>query len=157
MPRWAMRYSVFALALLTCIAPADAEESICQKVKTLLEQAKTNFAPEEAGGAPEPLPGAETCSLTLSLSGARAYHCAWSYPFRDGSVAAAFAGHTKMLQQCFGETVEISRDQAVNHPDFYDQRHYRMGEVAVTLSVKDKTALQKTYVFLGVHGPRATQ
>jgi len=54
--------------------------------------------------------------------------------------------------ECFGHSATFSRDQRVNHPDFYDVRQYRLGQIEVAISIKEKSAPQKTYLFLRVQG-----
>ena len=119
----------------------------------LVVQAQENFTENNRQIAPPPLSGAESCSMTLALSGARAYHCAWPFPFRSDDAQSAFTKINDALAQCFGDRTEAGRDQGVNHPDSYDQRQYPLDRAMVTASIKDKSAQQKTYVFIGVHGP----
>ena len=44
--------------------------------------------------------------------------------------------------------VAAEQDQGVNHPDFYDAWAYTLPDGAMTLSIKDKSALGKTFVVL---------
>lgn len=124
----------------------------------LVDQAGSNFSDASTGSgaaAPAALAGAESCRLSLAPGGQRAYHCAWRFAYRDGGAQAAFGAFNQALVACFGERARISRDQAVNHPDFYDLRRYRLDGAAVTVSIKDKVARDSTYVFLRVHSETA--
>lgn len=41
----------------------------------------------------------------------------------------------------------------VNHPDSYDLLQFNFGPAIVSVSLKDKAALAKTYVFLRIEQP----
>ena len=146
-----------ALGVPLLAAGAAQAEDLCTRMNGLVVQAETNFSDGSAANAAEPaaLPGAESCRLSLTPGGQRAYHCAWRFAYRDGGAQAAFDEFTQALESCFGERARISRDQAVNHPDFYDLRRYRLDTAAVTVSIKDKIARDSTYVFLRVHAETA--
>ena len=74
------------------------------------------------------------------------------FSYRNVEANAAFEALNQSLQSCFGGSAEVAKDQGVNHPDFYEQRRYQLDQVVVTVSIKDKSTLQRTYVFIGVHG-----
>lgn len=138
--------------------PARALE-LCPDMGPLIAQARAGFPAWEAAatGAPPPLAGAEDCAVTRSLAGSKAYHCAWGFAYRDAGAAAAFEAIDRSLQACFGERARMSGDDRVNHPDSYDLRRYRLGEVEVALSLKDKSALSRTYIFVRVQAGAAPE
>lgn len=143
-----------ALMLSTVADKGAHAADLCTEITALVGQAQSNFEGTDAKPvSPDPLSGAGSCSLSLSLSGAKAYHCAWEYPFRSDDARTAFADVNDRLQTCFGGEAVISRDQSVNHPDSYDQYRYSLQQVTVSASIKDKSALQQTIVFVGTHGP----
>ena len=78
-----------------------------------------------------------------------AYHCQWSHSFRSDAAQAAFDDLGETVAACFPAAKAV-RDQPVNHPDFYDLRSYDLGGTELALSLKDKAALGKTFVFLHV-------
>ena len=135
--------------------PVEAADP-CIEMNSLVAQAGSNFSEGAVGAVTEAaaLPGAETCGLSLSPGGQRAYHCAWRFAYRDGGAQAAYGEFNRALERCFGERARVSRDQPVNHPDFYDQRRYRLEAVEVAVSIKDKVARESTYVFLRVQGQK---
>ena len=143
-----------ALAPALFAAVAGEAADLCTEMNGLIAQAGSNFSDGSAGAVAEPaaLPGAEACGLSLSPDGQRAFHCAWRFAYRDGGAQAAYGDFNRALEQCFGERARISRDQPVNHPDFYDQRRYRLEAAEVAVSIKDKVARESTYVFLRVQG-----
>jgi len=90
--------------------------------------------------------------MSQSLSGAKVYHCAWKFACRTVGAYSTFDAYKQLFQECFGDRAHLSRDKSVNHPDFYDLHQHQLDQVGVTLSIKDKSALQSTYVFVRVHG-----
>ena len=144
----------FALAAIPT-GTARATE-LCADMNVLVKEAHSNFSNwrSETSGAAKPLmlPGAEDCAMARSLSGANAYYCSWMFAYRAARAYGTFDAFDQSLQKCFGERAKLSRDQSVNHPDFYDLRNYQLGQVNVTLSIKDKSALRSTHVFVRVQG-----
>ncbi len=125
-------------------------------MNVLVREAHSNFSnwKTESGEAATPvmLPGAEDCATARSLSGEKSYYCAWKFAYRTAGAYGTFDAYDQSLQECFGDRAELSQDQRVSHPDYYDLRQYRLDQVSVTLSIKDKSALQSTYVFVRVRG-----
>ena len=140
-------------AIPTGTARAD---ELCSDMNILVREAQSNFSnwTTKAHEAAKPLmlPGAEDCALARSLSGAQIYHCAWIFAYRTSGAYGTFEAYNQSFQECFGSRAQLSNDQRVNHPDFYDLRQFQLDQVNVTLSIKDKSALQSTYVFVRVHG-----
>jgi hypothetical protein len=54
------------------------------------------------------------------------------------------------LESCIGDRAVLSDDQNVNHPDFYEARMFLLDQAKVSVSVKDKSALGSTFVFVSV-------
>lgn len=92
------------------------------------------------------------CTRSLSLTGAQAVNCAFAFEYRSGAAKAAFDATQDALTGCLGAKTQVTLDQAVNHPDFYDLRVFRTPHGEVGLSLKDKGALQQTYVFVRFEG-----
>lgn len=145
--------------LLMAVTAAGAQSvkaaALCEGVNALVVQARSNFSDATAqsgAAATQSLAGAEQCTMSRSETGANAYHCIWGFPYRDAAASAFFEAIDEDLRGCFAGRAEIAADQGVNHPDTYDQRRYGLDDVVVTVSLKDKSALRRTYVFLGVFG-----
>ena len=51
-----------------------------------------------------------------------------------------------------GQQATLHIDQSVNHPDYYALRRYETAQADVSVSVKDKSALGNTFVFIRVQG-----
>lgn len=141
------------LAMPIAVADPRYSASICAETKGLVARALSNFE----GEALTPLSGAETCRTARALSGAQTYHCAWKFPYRSAAASRVFDSFSRALKDCFPQEAQGAADQAVNHPDSYDLRQYMVGEVDVSVSLKDKGALQQTYVFIGVQGIVASE
>ena len=92
-----------------------------------------------------------TCSTSLELSGARAQNCRWPFTYRAPEATEAFDAVLKATAACLG--VQPVADQDVNHPDSYDLRTFHTDTAQVAVSIKDKGALQQTYVFLRINTP----
>lgn len=140
--------SIAAVALAGTLALADAraqDGGFCDDLQTLIGQAGENFARD-----PAPLAGAEHCAVSLQLSGTRRYQCRWRFGFRDAAAAETFAALNRDLPECLGGAATAATDKPVNHPDTYDQRRYRTGAAEIAVSLKDKSALGVTYVFLQI-------
>lgn len=161
MPRLADLFAMlFAMLAVSFGAPANAGAAIvCQEVGLLIEQAKRNFVggTSETSTAVEatPLTGSTSCSPSLALSGANSYHCAWMFDYRSDAAKTTYEDFNRTLQGCFSENTDPLTDHAVNHPDYYEQQQYRLDGVAVTVSIKDKSELRSTFVFVGIHGSPA--
>jgi hypothetical protein len=84
------------------------------------------------------------------LSGQRGVFCAWQFTYRAGAATAAFQALLDETAKCLGPAAGPIRDQAVNHPDFYDLRRFLVLDAEIGISIKDKAALQQTYVFLRI-------
>lgn len=92
-----------------------------------------------------------TCSMSLDLSGARAQNCHWPFTYRAPEATEAFDAVLNATAACLG--VQPVADQDVNHPDSYDLRTFHTDTAQIAVSIKDKGALQQTYVFLRISTP----
>lgn len=90
------------------------------------------------------------CRQVSGTGGQRELFCSWDYPYRAAAAMDGFAALTAQVQNCLGPQVEMIRDAPVNHPDFYDLRRFETGDLRLSVSIKDKVALARTYVFLRV-------
>lgn len=135
---------VLGVLLFVFSGSAAGAGAFCEQVEALLEGGPTVDEVRLPNGS------GSQCSTSLGLSGATAVNCAWPHTFRDGSARAAFDEALVALQTCVGGQSAATRDQDVNHPDYYDLRLFRTDKGEVGLSLKDKGALQQTYVFLRV-------
>ena len=101
--------------------------------------------------APPPgLPGGANCGRSVGLTGSVNRHCSWSFPFRSEQAQLFFDDLDSSLSSCGDTDNNRDSEKPVNHPDTYHQIAYTNGDVSVTVSLKDKSALGETYVFLRV-------
>ncbi|MEL6996777.1 MAG: hypothetical protein AAFP68_00830 [Pseudomonadota bacterium] len=94
---------------------------------------------------------AETCGTALTTGGGREIHCRWSFAYRDEAAISLHDRIASDVQTCLNATA-VPREDGVNHPDSYDQQRFHAGDVDLSLSLKDKAALQRTFVFLRIGG-----
>ena len=75
--------------------------------------------------------------------------CRWSFDLGDDVSRALFEDLVKTMRDC-PKLESAVRDSGVNHPDFYDAWAIQIGNQGFTVSIKDKSALQKTFVVLRI-------
>jgi len=137
---------MFTLYATLGLANLGAVADVCQEMTTLVSQARTNFD----SGDMTALTGATSCALSQSLAGNAAYTCAWQFSFRDQAATTAFDAFNTHVGTCFAQSNAVIADAGVNHPDTYFQRLYTVDGATIRISLKDKSALQQTYVFVGI-------
>jgi hypothetical protein len=97
------------------------------------------------------LAGASYCFVTKKPK-RNLYHCGWEFPFRAKQAYDTFDEFDRDVNDCIGQHATVHNDQSVNHPDFYALRRYETEQADVSVSVKDKSALSRTFVFIRVEG-----
>ncbi len=88
---------------------------------------------------------------TCEQISASEYMCAFEFTFRGDDARAVYEGYAKDMETCSaqGEFATVSAQNAVNHPDSFEQTIFDIYEgPQASVSLKDKGALQKTYVFV---------
>ncbi len=137
-------------------AAAAGLEPQCKDLEILMSKARQQLARngEESGGSAGSLPlGADSCATALGETGSRIYYCNWGFPFRAGKARQLFEDLDAQITDCLENRPEASQDLPVNHPDFYLLRTYHLNDVEISISVKDKSALQKSLVFIRFRPP----
>ena len=94
--------------------------------------------------------GADTCRTTRQLGGGSAYHCAWSYPYRSKHSRTALQTFLARIESCEGVARSTQPETGVNHPDTYEQWVFRVAGRTISVSLKDKAQLDRSYLFLGI-------
>lgn len=134
-----------------------AAASFCSNINLLIEEAPRNFSdiivePRKGSGGYDvtlKLDGASDCAARQLLN-SKSYYCTWEFRHRDAEAYATFEALGQKLQSCIGDRAVLSDDQNVNHPDFYESHMFLLGRVKVAVSVKDKSALGSTFIFVSV-------
>jgi len=93
---------------------------------------------------------AEFCTQSRDMSGSLVSTCGWAFDYRSPDAVAAFDAMNAQVSTCFPKAINVGQDGQVNHPDYFDQRLYQVDGTSINVSLKDKGALQKTYVFVAV-------
>jgi len=131
--------TVLLIALGTTAAQADG---FCDDIVQLQSQATITMPTTPSRQA--------SCTAGQGLGGTAFVHCAIDFDFRAPAALEALEVITDALVSCPQTSREDFTDQKVNHPDSYTLRKFTQGAHEISLSLKDKGALQKTYVFLRV-------
>ncbi|WP_415918984.1 hypothetical protein [Tateyamaria sp. SN6-1] len=125
------------LALSATTAHAD---TYCADLTVLIDGTATDIA--------LPFGTQGTCTTSLDLTGARSLNCRWPFDYRAKGATDTFTDLLDVTTKCLN-TDGLS-DQGVNHPDSYDLRTFNTDSAQVSISIKDKGALQQTFIFLRV-------
>jgi hypothetical protein len=136
----------FAAILYLCsVAGTVQAQDLCDQLSGLMKQ-------ETAGefAIPVLFESQAKCRLSRTLSGGIAHHCGWPFAFRASEANEAFVWLLDGVAKCLGKGAVVTTDDGVNHPDSYDLKMFRTEAGTVGVSLKDKSALQQTYVFLRV-------
>ena len=149
---------VLALTLVLVGATARASD-FCVEVTDLIEQARSGFADfdeKKYGGVTDAISdlGLDTvphCRLTEN-AGRQFYRCGWDFPLRAEQASKSFDTLAGNIAGCLGEQATLNSDRSVNHPDFYALRQYRVEKASVSVSIKDKGALGRTFVAISIQG-----
>ena len=138
-------FAIMAFAAIGIGSPALAD-GFCDTVAALA----FGQSPTKMITLPNTDVRAESCRPSLGLGGTKAVNCAWPFEYRAPQAHAAFEDTLHAVETCLGTHASAQLDGLVNHPDSYDLRTYSIAQGSVSVSLKDKGALQKTYVFLKV-------
>ena len=132
--------------LFTFVGQVHAN-AFCTDMTSLVAQARAKFA---NASAVKPLVGSDTCRFLRILSGGNTYHCTWKFPYRDAAADTAFDLFNQQIGVCFKGSLGALVDDGVNHPDSYRQHQHLLDGAVASVSIKDKGALQETYVFIAI-------
>ncbi len=125
-------------AVLTAFATPLHAQPLCEALETL---GQTGVA--DVSGLPP-----VSCNLSHQLDGKTGMHCSWPFAYRSDASQSAFADMLDQVSAC-GAKIE-GEQSTVSHPDSYDQRLFQVGNQIVSVALKDKSALDETYIFLSV-------
>ena len=142
--------SALLLGLIPHVVGAD-DTPRCAALTALVEQETTeSVAPDEIADLAKRL-NAETCGTALTQTGEHEIHCRWSFDYRADTAVRHHERLAARIRHCL-DAIQVAPEQGVNHPDSFDQSFYRAGKISLSLSLKDKASLQKSFVFLRVGG-----
>lgn len=96
-----------------------------------------------AGFLPEVAP--ETCGTAQALDGSLEDHCAWRFALVSVEAQLRFTELKTALAKCASPA---PADLRVNHPDSYDLQVFTTDTQRISLSLKEKYALDARYIFL---------
>lgn len=156
---WMMHrmYIVGLLISMVLSINAAAAADFCKNIDHLIDEATRDFSGiiiysgqgSSSTDVMLELKGASDCAIRQLLEG-KSYYCTWTFQYRDVEAYATFETLGQELKNCLGDRAALSDDQQVNHPDFYDAQLFLLDQAKLALSVKDKSALGNTFVFISV-------
>lgn len=92
------------------------------------------------------VPHGASCTTYSSLSDGTGVSCHWEFPYRDDAATRHASKLWTMLQNC-RDGMRLAPDRTVNHPDSYELREWAVEEDVYGVSLKDKGARLRTFVF----------
>lgn len=130
-----MRGPLYAAVFLGCAGAVQAGECTA-----LLGFVVGDEAPRLSGKE-------ATCTTSRVLGGATSRDCFVAYDFRSQEARQEFDALSQLLENCSKAPV-VREGASVNHPDSYTQVTAQIEGRCVSLSLKDKGALEQTLIFL---------
>ena len=94
--------------------------------------------------------GADQCASATGEGGSEIYYCSWQFPFRSGEARQLFTQLDAQVDSCLNTDSASTSDQPVNHPDSFWLNTYQLEKSKLSISVKDKSSLGKSLLFLRV-------
>ena len=129
------------------LGQSSSAEITCGDLQKLTSLAQDNFEYSTRSSAEPPRLGADECSIALGEARTQIYFCSWRFDYRSGEARQFFGELERRLIACLKPSSPARDDQPVNHPDSFIQQTYAVNGVDLSMSVKDKSPLQKTFVF----------
>lgn len=93
----------------------------------------------------------QQCGVTLNQSGSSTHYCYWRYAYRHSSATNNFQTLDHDVRDCTEGRATRWQDSGVNHPDTHLQVQYVSDDFTLNMSLKDKTNLKQTLLFVRVH------
>ena len=95
------------------------------------------------------MPDATRCYVIPDVEGS-GYLCSWEYDIGSTDAHDAYAGFVEQARSCVDDAATEHTDQSVNHPDYWESVYFTTDDTEVSVSLKNKNALRKTLVAVGV-------
>ena len=140
--------SLTAYLLCVGLGQTNSAEITCGDLQNLTSLALNNFKYSKSNSTELPRLGADECSVALGEGGIRMYFCSWGFEYRSGEARSFFGELERKLIACLKPSSPARDDQQVNHPDSFIHDTYTVSGIDLSVSVKDKSPLQKTFVFV---------
>lgn len=90
---------------------------------------------------------ADRCSRALATGGQQMVVCQWGFDFRAEAASAFYDSLRAEAETCL-TAAPPTADQPVNHPDSFFLAEFVTEQSRLSVSLKDKGALQQSFVFL---------
>jgi len=93
-------------------------------------------------------------SCELSSSSQYVLTCTWQFPYHSPVATDNFRKLQNIIKACVNGSANFTRDQNVNHPDYYEAYYIDFRDHILSVTIKDKIGLQNTFIFLRARSER---
>ena len=136
----------FALLQALPIYAGPSCDGIEAFIKGVDQEIDPNKATELASNI---IPNAESCVKAQVLGQGVTVNCRWGFDYRSAGLEESFEHLSDTIANCFKITAQKS-DHPVSHPDYYKLRQYEASGRMISVSIKDKGALEHSFIFVSV-------
>lgn len=74
--------------------------------------------------------------------------CTWQFPYRSPVATDSFTELRNLIAGCIDDPSGVTKDQNVNHPDYYEAYFFDFRHHVLSVAIKDKVGLGSTFVFM---------
>lgn len=153
-----LKPSIALSFFLSCLLFLSAQPSHAGEIGKFcasLNDALATISPEhhtidKGAQAKAIFPTAHQCDTAKALSGNVSLYCLWSYPFRHPEAKNAYIFMGKSAVSCEDFSAVEATKTGVNHPDTYAQSLFSSHKMSVSISLKDKAELEKTFLTVAI-------
>ena len=122
--------------LTLCLFASAGATLACENLAALDDFIATGNAPMDA-----------TCVTFAAQTGSKGTSCHWSFPFRDQDAEDFFVSAWTEIRMCRSGALGVP-DEGVNHPDSFELWQWVTASETYRVSIKDKGAERRTFVFV---------
>ena len=131
------------------LVETSAEATLARQADTDFIKGKFSVGYLESGDSA----GVKSCSI-LEDAAKSTFQCVWTYSLQSSTAQQHYLRASTEIQHClaeiFGGELTLQQDQAVNHPDVYASQYYRHADGQITVSLKNKSALNSKLLTIRV-------
>lgn len=142
-----------AVTMLFAYTPSAYANTLCQALEKLEQHPAASdqvvssaalFSPSDYSPALK----ANPTDCTLSPASQYLLVCTWQFSYRSPIATSGFTELRNLIAGCIDDPSKVTKDQNVNHPDYYEAYFYDFRRHALSVAIKDKVGLQSTFVFM---------
>lgn len=147
-----------SIVLVICLALRNDSSTLCSDLEYLRSQSLRDFeeislastmVPLDEESTSFTLDGASSCFLVFDPERS-SYQCNWEHEQQDDA-ERAFRSLSEEVGACLAPAT-AREDASVNHPDFWASSYFELPGQAISVSLKNKLLLKKSFVSIQVDG-----